>query len=414
MSKPTTRPLDGIRVLDLTVALAGPYGATLLGGLGAEVIHIEAPGEGEIARTNPPFVGPRGVSLDAKADDEVSLTIVNRGRNKKSVTLDLKSEKGREIFFRLVDQSDVLIENMSEGTAKRLGVGYEAVSRANPRIVYASVSAFGEPSIYPGLKGMDILVQALSGLMEVTGFADGPPTRVGIPIADLVTPLYAVNGVLAALIQRGRTGEGQHVQVSMLDCLASLVAEEHFDVFQDAGAPMRSGNSTDRLVPFGVYPCKDGHAAICAFRPEWMKGLLEAMGRSELLNDPRFASRGPRMTNATVLNDMIAAWTRTLTTAELVRELFEQRAVPVVRVRTPKEVLSDPVLLERGAVTRLEHPKMGSVEAYGMGNPIRFSKANAQFDQPAQALGEANADIYGGLLKMTERELAALRAARVI
>ena len=301
MPQTTPRPLEGIRVIDLTVALAGPYGALLLGGLGAEVIHIEAPGEGEIARTNPPFVGPRGLSLEAKALDETSLTIVNRGRNKKSVTLDLKSPKGRELFFRMVEQADVVMENMSEGAAKRLGVGYDAVKAANPRVVYASISAFGEPSVCPGVKGMDIMVQAMSGLMAATGFADGPPTRVGVPIADMVTPLYAVNGILAALIQRGRTGRGQHVTVSMLDCLASIVAEEHFDVFGAAGVPLRTGNSHDRLTPFGVYACKDGHAAIVAFRPEWMRGLLEALGRPELLTDPRFASRGPRMKNAKVL-----------------------------------------------------------------------------------------------------------------
>jgi crotonobetainyl-CoA:carnitine CoA-transferase CaiB-like acyl-CoA transferase len=414
MSTLTTRPLEGIRVLDLTVALAGPYGALMLGGLGAEVIHIEPPGEGEIARTNPPFIGPRGPSLNAKADDEVSLTILNRGRNKKSVTLDLKSARGRELFFRLVETADVVIENMSEGTADRIGVGYEAVSRANPRIVYGSISAFGDPSIYPGLKGMDILVQAMSGLIEVTGFADGPPTRVGIPVADLVTPLYAVQGVLAALIQRGRTGEGQHVKVAMLDCMASLVAAEHFDIFHDAGQPMRSGNSADRLVPFGIFPCKDGNVGICGFRPEWMKGLLEAMGRPELLSDPRFASRGPRMQNAAELNKLIAGWTCTLTTAEVSSELFEKRQVPTVRVRSPKEVLSDPAMLERGAVTKLRHPVMGQAQAYGMGNPIQFSKANAQFDQPAQDLGQANEEIFGGLLKLSASEINQLRASRVI
>jgi len=414
MSTTTSRPLEGIRVIDLTVALAGPYGALLLGGLGAEVIHVEAPGEGEIARTNPPFVGPRGLSLEAKAPDETSLTIVNRGRNKKSVTLDLKSQRGRELFFRLVEQADVVIENMSEGAARRLGVGYDAVKSVNPRIVYASISAFGEPSVCPGVKGMDIMVQAMSGLMAVTGFADGPPTRVGVPIADMVTPLYAVNGILAALIQRGRTGRGQHVTVSMLDCISSIVAEEHFDVFGAAGVPMRTGNSHDRLLPFGVYPCKDGHAAVVAFRPEWMEGLLDAMGRPELLTDPRFSSRGPRLKNAKVFNDLIEQWTRTLTVAELVHELVDKRDVPVVPVRAPNQVLMDPALLERGAVMKLEHPKMGATVAYGMGNPIRFSDAHAQFDQPAQELGEANDEVFGSLLNLSREEIEALRADRVI
>ncbi|POP80462.1 CoA transferase, partial [Pseudomonas amygdali] len=169
------------------------------------------------------------------------------------ITLDLKSHQGLELFMRLAEESDVLIENLSEGAVTKLGVDYEQVRQRNPKIVYASIKALGEPSPFPGLKGMDIIVQARSGLMEVTGYADGPPTRCGLPIADLVAPMYAVNGILAALIQRGRTGEGQHVQVSMLDCLASWVAEEHFDVFGREGYPRRTGNFHDRLAPFGVY-----------------------------------------------------------------------------------------------------------------------------------------------------------------
>jgi formyl-CoA transferase len=316
--------------------------------------------------------------------------------------------------MRLVKESDVVLENMSEGTARRLGVGYEDVSQVNPRIVYASVSAFGEPSIYPGLKGMDIVVQALSGLMEVTGFADGPPTRVGIPVADMVTPLYAVNGILAALIQRGRTGEGQHVRVAMLDCLASMVAEEHFDISAAVGAPMRTGNSHDRLSPFGVYSTQDGHVAIAAFRPEWMKGLAAAMNRPSLLEDPRFASRGGRMQHAVALNEIIEAWTRTLSSQDVVRLLFTKQAVPAVIVRTPVEVLNDPALHASGAVMQLQHPAMGDAKAVGMGNPIRFSKANAQFDIPAQELGEANAQIYGELLKLTAGEIALLQDEGVI
>lgn len=409
------RPLEGIRVLDLTVALAGPYGALLLAGLGAEVIHVESPGGGDIARTNPPFVSRRGFNFGgAMADDEISVTILNRGRNKKSVTLDLKSPKGKALYFQLARECDVVLENMSEGATRRLGIDYARTAEANPRIVYGSISSFGDPSVVPGLKGMDILVQAACGLMEVTGFGDGPPTRVGIPVADLVTPLYAVNGILAALIQRGRTGRGQHVQVSMLDCMASLLAEEHFDLFAQAGVPRRSGNSHDRLVPFGVYPCKDGHVAIVAFRPEWLAPLLDAMGQPELLQDPRFATRGPRVAHAAAFNRYIEAWTRERTTADVVRELLEKRQVPATRVRAPAEVLADPQLLARGAVTRLEHPLMGGLQTSGMGNPIQFSDAHAQFDVPAQALGAANHDIYGGLLKMSPEEIAALRAEGVI
>ncbi|BAO91943.1 CaiB/BaiF CoA transferase family protein [Caballeronia cordobensis] len=409
-----TRPLEGIRVLDLTVALAGPYGSLLLGGLGAEVIRIESPGGGDIARNNPPYVGKEGVHFGVRREDEVSLTILNRARNKKSITLDLKSAQGRAVFMELAKESDVVIENASEGVMARLGVDYDSVAKANPKIIYASIKAFGEPSPYPNLKGMDIIVQALSGIMDVTGVVDGPPTRWGLPIADLVAPLYAVNGILAALIHRGKTGVGQRVQVSMLDCLSSMVAEEHFDVFVGHGYPKRSGNFHDRLVPFGVYGTLDGHVAMVAFQPDWFRNLMEALGRPELATDPRYATRGPRMKHAAELNAMIEAWTAQRSTAEVIRELQEKRGVPAAAVRSPLDVLKDPVLQERGAVVKLEHPGLAEVDAMGMGLPIRFSKTPAQFDQPAQELGASNDEIYRGLLKLPDERLQRLRDEGVI
>ncbi|VWB34104.1 CaiB/BaiF CoA transferase family protein [Burkholderia lata] len=408
------RPLDGIRVLDLTVALAGPYGSLLLGGMGAEVIRVESPGGGDIARNNPPYVGKDGVHFGVKGDDEVSLTILNRARNKKSITLDLKSEQGRALFMELAKESDVVIENASEGVTARLGVDYESVRQVNPKIVYASIKAFGEPSPYKNLKGMDIIVQALSGIMDVTGFADGPPTRSGLPIADLIAPLYAVNGILAALIHRGRTGVGQCVQVSMLDCLASLVAEEHFDVFLKHGYAKRSGNFQDRLVPFGVYGTRDGYVAMVAFQPDWFQNLMEAVGRPEMATDPRYATRGPRMKHATEINAIIEEWTRRHSTDEVIAELQVKRGVPAAPVRSPLDVLKDPVLQERGAVVRLEHPGLDGVNAMGMGLPIKLSGTPVQFDQPAQALGAANDEIYRELLKLPEERLQQLRDAGVI
>lgn len=409
-----TRPLEGIRVLDLTVALAGPYGSLLLGGLGAEVIRVESPGGGDIARSNPPYVGKEGVHFGVRRDDEVSLTILNRARNKKSITLDLKSEQGRALFMELVKECDVVIENASEGATARLGVDYESVRRANPKIVYASIKAFGEPSPYPNLKGMDIIVQALSGIMDVTGFADGPPTRSGLPMADLIAPLYAVNGILAALIHRGRTGEGQLVQVSMLDCLSSMVAEEHFDVFLGQGYPKRSGNFHDRLVPFGVYGTRDGYVAMVAFQPDWFRNLMEAVGQPDMASDPRYATRGPRMKYAAEINVLIEEWTRQRSTEEVIRELQEKRGIPAAAVRSPLDVLKDPVLQARGAVVKLEHPGLDGVEAMGMGLPIKFSKTPVQFDQPAQELGASNDEIYCSLLKLPEDRLQQLRDEGVI
>lgn len=411
-----TRPLEGIRVLDLTVALAGPYGSLLLGGLGAEVIRVESPGGGDIARNNPPYVNGEGIHFGVRHEDDVSLSVLNRARNKKSVTLDLKSEPGKALFMRLVQECDVLIENASEGATARLGVDYERVRQANPKIVYASIKAFGEPSPYPNLKGMDIIVQALSGIMDVTGFADGPPTRLGLPLADLITPLYAVNGILSALIHRGRTGVGQHVQVSMLDCLASLVAEEHFDVYLSEGYPKRSGNFLERLTPFGVYETKDGYVALVAFQSEWFKNLTDAMGCPELARDPRFAALGPRTKHSVEINAVIREWLHQRSSAEVIHELQEKRGVPCAEVRSPEQVLSDPYLQERGAVVPLEHPGLtasGTV-AMGMGLPIRFSESPVRFNQPAQPLGASNEAVFRGLLKLSEAEMQQLRTQGVI
>lgn len=409
-----TRPLAGIRILDLTVALSGPYAALLLGGMGAEVIHIESPGGSDIARSNPPFMGGEGVNFGSPANDEISLSILNRGRNKKSVTLNLKQKDGRALFMRMAEKADVIIENFSEGVTAKLGVDYQRVAEHNPNIVYASIKAMGEPSAYPGIKGMDIIVQALSGIMEVTGFADGPPTRCGLPIADMVAPMYAVNGILAALIHRGRTGVGQHVQVSMLDCLASWVAEEHFDVMGQAGYPMRSGNFHDRLAPFGVYHTLDGHIAIVAFHPDWMRGLLDAVGRPELIDDPRFAQRGPRMRHAAELDAIIEAWTRQRSSAEAIEELGRKRGVPCAPVRTPQQMLDDRRLHESGAILELSHPRTGPTGAVGMGLPIRFSATPSQFDEPAMALGGANAQVYGQWLGLDQEDLERLHQQGIV
>jgi crotonobetainyl-CoA:carnitine CoA-transferase CaiB-like acyl-CoA transferase len=401
-------------VLDLTVALAGPYCTLLLAAMGAEVIKIEGPQRGEIARTNPPFFGDQGFHFDGLGEGDVSLSILNRARNKQSITLDLKSEVGRELFMRLARQSDVVVENMSDGTAERLGVGYEAVRQANPEIIYASISGLGDPSPLPGLKAMDIIVQALSGVMDVTGFADGPPVRFGLPIADLLAPLFATSGVLAAVIQRNGGGGGQHVKVGMLDALASLLPVEHFDVLGRSGLPTRGGNHMNRLSPFGVFQTNDGYVAIAAAADEWVWSLFEAMGRSDLRQDPRFNARGARALNAQLVNDTVEAWTRTLSAEAVVRALHEERGVPCARVRSVAEVLEDPHLRRTGAIQTLVDPRRGPIDAVGMGFPMSFSNAQVGLDKPAPELGASNDAVFGELLGLTEAERAELKAKGVI
>lgn len=408
------RPLDGLRVLDLTVALSGPYCSLLLAGMGAEVIKVEGPKGGDLARSNPPFYGPKGFHLDTMGEGDIAVSTLLRTRNKKSITLDLKTERGREIFMQLARLSDVVIENMSEGTAARLGVGYDAVKAANERIVYASITGLGDPSSLPGLKAMDIIVQALSGVIDATGLTEGPPMRFGIPMADLLAPLYAFGGILAAVIQRGRTGVGQHVKVSMLDCMASLLAIEHFDVFKRAGYSARSGNQLKRLAPFGMFETRDGYVAIAAASDDWVRSLFDAMGRPDLMKDPRFGRRGPRAANSDAVNAIIEDWTRSRTSDEVTDELFTKRDVPCARMRSVEEVLNDPLLRAAGAIVPLVHPRFGEIDAVGSGLPISFSGADARFDKPAPELGADNRDVYSTLLGMNDAELAQLKKLGVV
>jgi crotonobetainyl-CoA:carnitine CoA-transferase CaiB-like acyl-CoA transferase len=411
---PHRRPLEGLRVLDLTVALAGPYGTLLLAGLGAEVIKVESPGGGDIARFNPPFYGESGFHFDTLGEDDVSLSILARARAKKSVSLDLKSAEGRALFYKLVHHADIVFENLSEGTVERLGVDYETLRSINPRIVYCSVTGLGRPSLYPGVKAMDITVQALSGIMDSTGFADGPPVRVGFAISDLMAPLYGVIGVQSAILHREVTGEGQHVVVSMLDCLASLLPFEHFDVLQRSGFPPRSGNHHNRLAPFGLYQTNDGYVSIAAANDRWTAAVFDAIGKPDLIQDSRFSSRGPRTMNADALNSLIEEWTRQHSSAEVIDELQTKRAVPCAPVRTAMEVMSDPALFERGVLQQLEHPRMGAIDAIAGGIPIQMSDATVGLDRPAVDLGADNAEIYGQLLGLEVEELARLKADGVI
>lgn len=411
---PGAGPLAGVKVLDLTFALAGPFCTLMLAGLGAEVIKVESPGGNDIARTNPPFIGPDGLKFSGQGPDDLSTCLLNRSRSKKSVTLDLKSPEGKKLFRDLTRHVDVVVENLSEGTADKLGVGYEAVRRENPRIIYASIMGLGQPSDYPGMKTMDVIVQALSGVMASTGNADGPPTRIGIPLGDLVAPTYAFAGILAALFHRERTGIGQRVEVSMLDTLATFLSAEQFERLDQPGATVRTGNYYDRFAPFGIYPTKDGHVAICAPRDEWATAVFDAIGRPEMGKDTRFATRGQRMVNSEELNTAIRAWTERHTKAEVAQALFTERGVPSAEVRGPQEALRDEHIRSRGAVLPLIDPQTGKEFATGIGIPIVFSESPTGLASTIPGLGEHNAEIFGTLLQIAAPDLEDLTRRKVI
>lgn len=408
------RPLDGVTVLDMTVALAGPFATLLLAGLGARVIKIENPAAGDTCRSNAPYLGKNGATLTRENEDDISISALNRLRNKLGVTLNLKAPEAREVFADLVKNADVVVDNFSRGTLERLGVGYAYARDINPRIIYCSITGFGSAGDPGSGKAMDAIIQALSGVMLTSGKPDDPPIRVGVPFADLCAPLFGVIGVLAALHQVQSTGMGQHVDISMLGALTMMVACESYDILERCGVPLRTGQTVPRLAPFGVYPTQDGFIAVCAPTDLFAQSLFAAMGPPEFATDQRFATRDLRVRNSDELDVLVERFTRSMTTAQAIAKL-DLAGVPSAEVRHPDAAMRDPQVVARRETVPLPHPKYGDVgDVYGMGMPIHFSGATAEFDRPAPALGEHNEPIYGGILGYSPEKIEALRSRKVI
>lgn len=414
MEQTPGKPLNGITVLDLTVALAGPFATLILAGLGAKVIKVENPAGGDSCRTNAPYLGANGPKLTRESEDDISVSALNRLRNKLGVTLNLKHPEARGVYADLVRKSNVVVENYSRGTLDKLGIGYEFAREVNPKVIYCSITGFGSTPDASPAKAMDAIIQALSGTMMTSGGPGDPPIRVGLPIGDLTAPLFGVIGILAALHQAQHTGQGQHIDVSMLGALTMMVAVETFDLLERCGIPQRTGLTVPRLAPFGLYRTKDGYIAICAPQETFARSLFEAIGRPELRGDPRFSTRDARVENVRALDVIIGDFTSRHTNAEAV-SILERAGVPTAEVRNPDDAVRDPRVLARAETVRLEHPKYGAVdEVYGMGIPIKFSGARAGFDQPAPALGEHNEAVYGDILGYSSERLEHLKSNGVI
>jgi CoA:oxalate CoA-transferase len=408
-----SRPLEGIIVLDLTTALAGPYATFLLAGLGARVIKIENPAGPDTCRSNAPYLGVGGPHLARQQPDDISVSAINRLRNKQAVTLNLKHPEARAVFEKLAAKADMLVENFARGVLDRLGAGYTDVHRMNPRLLYCSITGFGSQGEGGSGKAMDAIIQALSGVMMTSGAAGDPPVRIGVPFADLCAPLFGVIGLLAALHQTQRTGMGQHVDVSMLGVMTSLVACEPFDLLERCGVPQRTGQTVPRLAPFGVYPTADGYVAICAPTDTFAAALFGAIGREELNTDEAFRTRDARVRNVTDVDRVLTDFTRVRPTGEVIATL-SQAGVPAAEVRSPAAAVRDSRVVARGETVRLRHPAAPEADVYGPGVPIVFSNSSIGFDQPPPGVGEHNEEIYRGMLGYTLDELHALESAGVI
>lgn len=406
-------PLKGIKVVDLTRALAGPFCTLTLANLGAEIIKIEDPKGGDISRNNAPYIGPDGLKLARQNSEDFSLAALNRLRGKQSITLDLKHPKAAGIFSDLVANADVVVENFSAGTADRLGVGYSAAKRANESIIYCSLTGYGGGNSR-GMKAMDAVIQALSGLMMVSGGPDDPPIRIGVPIADVITPMWATIGILAALNGRNQTGKGQFIDVSMLGALTSFVAMEDWDALYELGQPLRSGPTLPRLAPFGLYRCADGWVSLVAPQDRLVEKLFSAMGRAELLRDPRFVTRDSRVVNETELTQEIESWSSSLPVSTVVEQLVAA-GVPAGPVVEPREAVRNTLVVERSDTMPVTHPDLGNLDKYiTAGLPVHFSDAPSGDITPAPRLGEHTDKILSDLLGYTSEQIDALRKSGAI
>ncbi len=394
------RPLEGLLVIDTTRVLSGPYCTMQLADLGARVIKVEHPGRGDDTRGwGPPFVGGE------------SAYFLSINRNKESLTLDLKHEKGRDVFNHLLERADVLVENFRPGTMKRLGLDYATIQSRYPRLVYCSISGFGHTGPRSAEAGYDAVMQAEGGLMSVTGAADGPPFRLGVAIADIATGLFAAQGILAALLARQQTGRGQDVDVGMLDTVAALLTYQAGIYFVTGTTPPRMGNRHPTIVPYETFAAADGEFVLAVGNDDQFRRMCGAIAESGLAADPRFATNAARVENYALLKPTLDAAFARRTREDLVNA-FLAAGVPCGSVRTVAETLADPQIAAREMIATLSHQTAGEVRV--LGTPVKLSETKADVRSAPPTLGQHTDAILRNDLGMTDEEIRTLREAGAI
>ena len=402
------QPLKDVRVLAVTVFLAGPFCGMNLARLGAEVIKVEIPGRGDPVRSNGPFSGPDGTHLSRQSERDLSTRFLKRNQGVQSVTLNLKHPEGRQIFLDLAKRSDIVVENLAPGSMKRLGLGYDEVSEVNPRVIYCSISGYGQTGPYASKPAHDPQIQAMSGMMEINGDQHGPPTRVGLYIGDLITPLFACYSIMAALRERDKNGGGQYLDVSMMDSLVTLMFMENLEETVEGGLPLRTGNIT-RSGPTGLYHTRDGDITLTAVSDDQWRKLCSALDAPELLEDPRFADYRSRVDHVEVARGAIQRLLEGRSRGDALDRL-EAFDVPCSAVRGVAEVMADQHLWERGVLQPMRHSRVeGPVGGIASGFPVVFSGGAVPPPRGAPTLGMHNDEVYGGLLGIGEDQLLRLR-----
>jgi crotonobetainyl-CoA:carnitine CoA-transferase CaiB-like acyl-CoA transferase len=399
--------LSHLRVLDLSRVLAGPWASQVLADLGADVIKVERPGAGDETRAwGPPWLRDAG---GGETGESAYFASANRG--KRSVTLDLSRPEGQAIVHRLLERSDVLLENYKVGALARWGLGWEHVSARHPRVVYCSISGFGQTGPYARRAGYDFLVQAMGGLMSVTGEAEGAPTKVGVAIADLLTGMYAATAVLAALAHRDRTGRGQRVDLALLDVQIATLANQAQGYLATGRPPGRLGNSHPSIVPYQAFATRDGHAVLAVGNDAQFARFCAAAGRPELAADARFATNAARVEHRDALVALLAPVLAERTTREWAIAL-DDAAVPFGPINDLAAVFDDPHVRSRALRVEAPHPTCGSVPM--VASPIRLSATPARHDAAPPTLGQHTVEVLVEELGLERSEVEALRGRGVV
>lgn len=379
------RPLDGVHVLELGYYMAGPFCGMLLADLGADVVKIENPKVGDYARLNGPFA--KGSA------DGAGFLRLNRG--KRSVALDLKQDAARDAFRALVRRADVLVENYRPGTLDDLGVGYSSLSRTDPRLVYVAISGFGQTGPQRERPGLDLIVQAESGLMSITGEPDGAPVKVGVPLGDLTSGLYAALAAVSALRERDRTGRGTFIDLSLHDAALSLGIWESGAYWTTGEIPRPLGSAHRADAPYQAFATKDGHIVVGATGPKNWAAFKKATGLEERLAGEQWETPHKRRQAYRELARIIEEVTRTRTTDDWIRD-FSAEGVPCGRIRNYAQVLRDPETRRRGMVTDIEHPVLGAIPS--LGSPLHFDGENTPLGRAAPLLGEHTREVLAGVI----------------
>ncbi len=403
-SAPPSGPLSGLRVFDLTRVLAGPTCVQMLGDLGAEVIKIEKPGSGDDTRGfAPPFV----------PGSQESAYFVGVNRNKQSVTLDIAKPEGQALAKQLLAHCDILVENFKVGALAKYGLDYESLRRKNPGLIYCSITGFGQTGPYAARPGYDSLIQAMGGVMSLTGEPDGMPQKVGVPVADLFAGLYGCIGILAALRHKERTGEGQHVDISMLDANVAWLANQGMNFLATGENPERLGNQHPNIAPYQVFPTEDGHVVLAVGNDPTFQRFCAAFGLDGLPDDPRFATNTARVQNRQLVTDTLAPVLRAHPTAWWVEQLEAQKigGGPINRL---SEVFADPQVLARGMVVEMPHPAATGGRTKVIANPVRLSATPVDYRVSPPLLGEHTDAVLRDHLGLDDARIAKLREQGVV